>query len=168
MKRKCSEMLPMRLIMLSVFFVATLFLVGCDSYVIRGKVVQGSISTMNFVSNNNTELNNSGIAGAKITIYRDPDRLSMKVAGTAVSDEQGRFVIKLDSFGAGWMLEQWEIVAQKQGFANLIQQHSLTVDNGKQTLLVTITPGYSQPISKDALWKQYEELHRPEKSKTNK
>lgn len=168
MKRQCPEMLPMRLIMLSLFFIAAIISGGCESFVIQGKVVQGSISTMNFVSHENKGLDIVGLAGAKITVYRNPDSLSTKVAGTAISDDQGRFVIKLDDFGAGWMIEQWNIIAQKRGYANVFLQQSLTSDHEQQTLLVTMTPGYSQPVSRDALWKQYQELHQPGNTKTNK
>ena len=168
MKRNCSDMLSMRLFLLSLFFIAALVLAGCDSFVIQGKVVQGQSSSMHFVSNDNTGLSTLGLEGTRITVYRDPDSLGTKVAGTAISDDQGRFVIKLDAFGAGWMLEQFEIVAQMQGYTNVTWQQSLLEEHNQQTLLVTMELGFSQPVSRDELWKQYQDLHQPKKSRPNK
>lgn len=158
----------MRLYMLSTLFISALTLVGCDSFIIQGKVVQGSSGTMHFVSDDNTGLESLGLEGAKITVYRDPDSLGSIVAGTAVSDDQGRFVIKLDAFGAGWMLEQFRIVAQRQGYANVLWQQSLSAEHEQQRLLIIMGLGFAEPVSRDELWKQYEILHQPKKSKTNK
>lgn len=168
MKKLYVAITQERLIMLSLVSLLVMFLVGCESFAIQGRVVQGPIGSMRFVSNNMAGQNGAAIAGAVITIYRDPDSLAMKVAGTAISDNQGRFVLKLDAFGAGWMLEQWKFVVQQQGFTNVIWRQSLETDNAQQLLLVTMTGGYSEPISRDDLWKQYEKLHQPRDSKINK
>jgi hypothetical protein len=133
---------------------------GCSTYVIKGNVISGGVSDMIFVEQGDGRLREPPLAGARITVQRDPDKLSRKMAGTDLSDAHGRFVISLDEFGAGWMDEKWLIQATKPGFKTATAMPRLEPHTKKMRLLVILAPGLStNPAEDDDLMEQYRQ-HR--------
>ncbi len=134
---------------------------GCSSYVLQGKVIAGPISHMAFVGADDNRLGESGMDGVRVTLRRDPGRLSTHLVASAITDLNGNFSLAVDELGAGWMEEEWLLVARKPGFQNAIWQQRLTMKHPKMQLLVTMTPGYSEPDRHEDLMDQYEQFRRP-------
>ena len=136
-------------------------LTGCSAYVIQGKVVAGSISHMAFVAQDDMRLGEAGMDEVRVTLRRDPDRLSTRVAASVTTGGDGKFSLDVDELGAGWMEEQWLLVARKPRFQNAMWKQRLTMNHPKKRLLVTMAPGYSDPDSHENLMDQFEQFHRP-------
>ena len=134
---------------------------GCSSYVLHGKVIAGPISHMAFVGADDNRLDEAGIDGVWVTLRRDPGRLSTRLVTSAITDLDGNFSLAVDELGAGWMEEEWLVVARKPGLQNATWQQRLTMKHPKLQLLVTMTPGYSEPDRHEELMDQYEQFRRP-------
>ena len=134
---------------------------GCNSYVLHGKVIAGPISRMAFVGADDNRLGEVGMSGVQVTLRRDPGRLSTQLVASAMTDLDGNFSLAVNELGAGWMEEAWLLVARKPGFENATWQHRLTMKHPKMPLLVTMTPGYSEPDRHEDLMDQYEQFRRP-------
>ncbi len=133
---------------------------GCSTYVIKGNVISGAISDMSFVSPGDSRLGEPPLANVRITVQRDPDRLSRHMVGTDLSDAHGRFVVSLDELGTGWMDEQWLIRASKPGFKTASSMPRLDPDRKNMRLLIIMAPGLSPaPREDDDLMEQYRQ-HR--------
>ncbi len=129
---------------------------GCSSYVISGQVIQGRINEMAYVAADDPRLEDLPVSNARITVYRDPDRLSRHLSGTSLSDGRGRFAVQLDELGAGWMDEEWSIRASKAGYQTVISRQRLTAGKKKMRLLVIMAPGVSEVPREEDLIEQYE------------
>ncbi len=136
-------------------------LTGCSSYVIQGKVVAGPVSSMTFVARDDMRLGEAGLSDVHVTLRRDPDRLSTRVVANVTTGGDGKFSLLVDELGAGWMEEQWLLVARKPRFQNAMWKQRLTMKHGKMRLLVTMTPGYSNPDPHEDLMDQYDQFNRP-------
>ena len=136
-------------------------LTGCSSYVIQGKVVAGPVSFMTFVAQDDIRLDEAGMSDVRVTLRRDPDRLSTHVAASVTTGGDGKFSLSVNELGAGWMEEQWLLVARKPRFQNAMWKQRLTMKHGKMRLLVTMAPGYSDPDPHENLMDQFEQFHRP-------
>ena len=134
---------------------------GCNSYVLHGKVIAGPISHMAFVGADDNRLGEVGMSGVQVTLRRDPGRLSTQLVASAMTDLDGNFSLAVNELGAGWMEEAWLLVARKPGFENATWQHRLTMKHPEMPLLVTMTPGYSEPDRHEDLMDQYEQFRRP-------
>jgi hypothetical protein len=131
---------------------------GCSTYTLQGTVISGSVNTMTFVPPDDARLREPPVTNVRITVQRDPDKLSRKLVGTDISDAHGRFVIPIDEFGTGWMNEQWLIRATKDGFETTSALYELTADRKKMRLLVIMSPGLSVvPREDEDLMKQFEQ-----------
>ena len=134
---------------------------GCSSYVLHGKVIAGPIGHMAFVGADDNRLGEAGMGGVRVTLRRDPGRLSTHLVASATTDLDGNFSLVVDELGAGWMEEAWLVVARKPGFQNATWQQRLTMKHPEMHLLVTMTPGYSEPDRHEDLMDQYEQFRRP-------
>lgn len=86
-------------------------LAGCG-YTIKGVVVRGEMSFIQWVPAG-SPLPGEPVEGASIVVVRDADRMRPVEAGRATSGADGRFVLAIDEFGAGWMEESWLIRGSK-------------------------------------------------------
>jgi hypothetical protein len=116
---------------------------GCSTYTIKGTVVSGDKNHMTFVAVEDPRLREPPLNNVRLTVQRDPDKLSRKLVGTDLSDAYGRFTIPIDEFGTGWMDEKWLIRATKDGFETTSAKYELTADRKKMKLLVIMRPGLS-------------------------
>ncbi len=117
---------------------------GCGGYVLKGRVVEGAGGDMTFVAPDDPRLAEPGLPDARITVERDPGRLSAHVAASGLSDLDGRFAVALDAFGAGWMDERWRIEAIKSGFARTSSVKRLDSATRDMRLLIILAPGFSE------------------------
>lgn len=129
---------------------------GCSSYVLQGRVVHGAANDMAFVAGDDARLADAPVPSARISVYRDPDKLSRKMSGTGLSDAHGVFSIQIDELGAGWMDEEWLVQASKAGYRTASAKQRLTGGTKKMQLLIIMAPGAADAPREDDLLKQYE------------
>lgn len=84
---------------------AVLLSVGCETYELRGRVVEGPGSIVRVVSAGDPRLEPAadGVPGVRVRLTADPDWLSRRVIGSDITDAQGGFVIPVDETGAGFL-----------------------------------------------------------------
>ena len=128
---------------------------GCRTYVLQGWVVQGDVSDMAFVQPDDPRLSQPGVSSVRISVERDPDRLSATIVGTDMSDTRGAFTMGLNTFGAGYLIETFRIHASKAGYRSAEAHLSLDA-NDERPLLVILAPGQSDPYETETLLEQYE------------
>lgn len=146
-----------RLLLLGLSLAGPAGVAGCQSYVLYGKVTGGSLSTMSLVEPDDPRLAEPGVQNVQITVHRDPDRLAIRRAGRTISDARGAFAVKLDEFGAGWMVEEWLVIASRRGFETAQLQLRIPSRRDPRQLLIILAPGVSEdPNLPDDLIEQYE------------
>jgi len=120
---------------------------GCSSgYALRGKVVEGGISTIAAVDRADDRLAEQGVGDVQIRVYRDPGRLSQELAATGVSHADGSFEIAISAFGAGWMDEEWLIQTYREGYANAETVMRLPGDTVRRPVLIQLRRGAASPM----------------------
>ena len=125
---------------------AALQLAGCNSYVLKGKVVKGEKSSIELVHEMDPRIRAfepGGLANVEVRVYRDPDNMNKKLSGRERTPVDGTFSLNLGDFGAGWMTEEWLVQAYSYGFQTAQQQMKLPAKNAKTRLLITLAPGES-------------------------
>ncbi len=130
---------------------------GCQTYVLHGKVTRGSISVMSLVEPDDPRLAEPGVPNVQVAVHRDPGRLAIRLTGRALSDARGSFAVELDEFGAGWMDEEWLVIATRRGFETAQLQLRIPSRTDPRRLLIILAPGISEvPDLRDDLIEQYE------------
>ena len=86
-------------------------LIGCSSgQGLSGRVINGQSPGGRLVKTaDNDPLSISGrrVSGATIELIRDPKSMNRRVISRIQSSSDGTFVLEVDAFGAGWMVEEW-------------------------------------------------------------
>jgi hypothetical protein len=145
----------------SALLLTCLLLTACQGgpYTIRGRAVEGTFSSVEFVDAEYVGLNGRGVPGAKIIIVRDGDKGWAKHVAEARSSGDGTIEIPIQEFGAGWMIEQWLVQVERPGYQTTEALLSFPEAKEGKQLLVTLAPGPSIPLrSKDELMEQYEQF----------
>ena len=146
-----------RLLLLGLSLAGPAGLAGCQSYVLKGKVTRGSLSTMSLVEPDDPRLAEPGVQNVQIAVHRDPGRLAIRLAGRSLSNARGAFAVELDEFGAGWMDEEWLVIATRRGFETAQLQLRIPSRKDPRRLLIILAPGISEvPDLRDDLIEQYE------------
>jgi hypothetical protein len=95
----------------SLMFILCGILMGCSSsHQLAGRVVNGQSPGGRLVKTaDNDPLSSPGrqISGATIELIRNPKSMNRRVIAQAQSQSDGSFVLDVDAFGAGWMVEEW-------------------------------------------------------------
>lgn len=138
-----------------------LSLPGCGGYVINGKVVRGEWREILFVDPADERLDGVGLPHVRVSIDRDPEVLGRRTVGWTSSDNQGRFAIHLDEFGAGWMVERWGIRASRQGYQTVDALVKLPRKGSGRQLLIVLPAGSSgADEANETLLEQYERFKK--------
>jgi hypothetical protein len=125
---------------LLVVCLASAVLCGCGRYQMRGVVVEGAISTIRVMDENDPRLLEAyGLPLATIEATLDAERLSRKQLPRGISDVDGTFVVPVDEPGAGYLDYYVRVIVQKAGYDTAVQ--NLRVPGPKQRLLVTLSRG---------------------------
>lgn len=119
------------------------FAAGCGGPTLEGKVVLGSMTGAELVVEGDRALAQPGVAGASILVVRDPGRPNAQTVARGSSRADGTFRIPVDSFGAGWMSEEWQIVASKAGDAT--SEYRGPLPRSGDRLLFMLAPGTYDP-----------------------
>lgn len=125
---------------------------GCgitDAYVLEGKVIRGSYSTMAFVSPDDPRLQQSGIGNVQVSIFRDPSKPNREMVARDINLPDGTFSISISEFGAGWMVEEWQIKAGRPQFQTADLIIGLPKAKKNRRLLIMLTGGPSDLGQRD-------------------
>ncbi len=115
-------------------------LTGCSSYQMRGVVIEGAVSTMTVVDQDDPRLTQGyGMPMASIEVTLDPDRLARKVLQRALSDIDGTFAVPVEEPGAGYLEYDIRVVVRRSGYNTATQD--IRLPGPKQRLLVTLVGG---------------------------
>ncbi len=121
-------------------FVMLSGLAGCSQYQMRGVVIEGAVSAIRVVDEDDPRLTQEpGLPLAVIEVTLDPDRLSRKHFPRTLSDVDGTFAVTIDEPGAGYLEYAVRVVVRRTGHNSAIQD--LQVPGPKQRLLVTLVNG---------------------------
>ncbi len=134
----------MRLFLVSIMLLHLAMATGCG-YTIQGRVVQSDFSSASFVRDGDQALVDSkysrGMQGARVRLYRDPGSLGKRLVEEVSTDSRGWFTMSVGEFGAGWMVEKWEVEALMPGSAAMSQLITLPQKPGDRVLLINLAPG---------------------------
>lgn len=119
--------------------VSLIMLSGCAAYELRGKVVDGSVSSVMLVDQDDARLNQTGIANATVRLMLDPDKLSRKDVGTVATQADGSFAIPVSEAGAGLLEYESMVVARYPQMSPAIRFMPLPPSNKR--VLITLAPG---------------------------
>ena len=131
--RLASAILPALLLF------ASAALIGCDTYRLRGKVVEGGTSGVFVVEQDDPRLERPGLGGAVVKLTLEPGRLSAKHLSPDSSDLEGDFAIAVHEFGAGVLEYPVRLTAQMRGHRSASQRFMLP--GSKKRVLVVLAPG---------------------------
>lgn len=123
--------------------VVAAFLTGCGGPVLEGKVVLGGMSGAELVAEGDPALQQPGLAGASIVVIRDPGRPNAETVARSASRADGTFRIPVEAFGAGWMSEEWQIIASKPGDAT--SEYRGPLPHPGDRMLFMLAPGTYDP-----------------------
>ena len=116
---------------------------GCGTYHLQGIVIEGAEPGVEIVGRDDPRLERFGLPGAELEVVLDPQRLQPTRIGEGRSDADGRFSLPLDADGAGFLILDVEVRAQRPEFRSVRQRFDLP---GKsKRLVVTLSPGKDRP-----------------------
>lgn len=125
---------------------ASLMLTGCGNYAIQGRVVRGSVASIQLVDKRDprlTEDNPTG-GGAVVQGVLEPNTPSeMQSLRQVVTDGQGRFAIPVDALGSGFLEYEAMLIARREGHQGTMR----TIDlprRGQRVLIIL-------PLGQDTL-----------------
>lgn len=146
-------------VMIVVLMMGTgLLMTGCSSgYVLQGKAIRGDYSSVSFVHHEDSRLLEPGVTDVKVYLIRDPSSLGRELVAIASSDDRGNFILSVNTFGAGWMVEQWLVHTYRPGSQSAESILTLPDKKSNLKLLITLGPGVAvMPKLPDELLRQYE------------
>ena len=127
-------------------------LLGCSPYQMRGVVLEGAVSRIRVVAEDDPRLlDGYPLPLALIECTLDADRLNRKDLPEDMTDVDGTFAITVDEAGAGYLEYYVRVVVRKSGYDTAVQ--NLRVPGPKQRLLITLTRGSDsyKPDPKDVM-----------------
>lgn len=119
--------------------VLALLIGGCSSYQLRGKVVEGPVSSVQVLEKDDERFRQPGLAGAQVAVTVDPGRLNRTSFGPAAADEDGRFALPVDKTGAGLLEYDAQVIGQLQGYQ--AAEQTLRLPSQSKRVLITLAPG---------------------------
>lgn len=121
---------------------ASLLGTGCGTYTIEGRVLRSTFPAVMLVSADDPRLNQGQpVAGANVSVVRDPGSLGREQVGSATSDGDGRFSLAVGGWGAGATDEEWLISVGRRGFGRSESNVRLPFSPGGSRLLIFLAPG---------------------------
>lgn len=124
----------------------TLMLTGCSSYAIHGRVVRGSMATIQLVDKDDPRLieNNPTGGGAVVQGILEPDTPSeTESLGTIVTDGQGWFKMPVDALGSGFLEYEASLIVRREGHQGVMK--TIDLPRRGQRVLITL------PLGQDTL-----------------
>ena len=112
---------------------------GCSSYQLRGKVVEGSVSQILIVDQDDPRLDQPGLANATVEVTVDPQTLARKPLPAQTTAGDGSFAVPIDEIGAGTLEYQAGLIIQRRQYQTA--HEILAVPSGGKRVLVTLARG---------------------------
>lgn len=127
---------------------------GCQSYTVRGRVIEGEISYVSIVSADEARLGEQGVGvpNVRVRLETDPERLRREIVGETVTDEEGYFSIPFARPGAGVLMYDIGVTAWKDGFTPATLTTRLPPSDRR--MLIMLTPGpddFRDPYKEDPM-----------------
>ena len=126
---------------------AALWLTACGTYELRGKVIEGPASRIEFVDASEPRLAAAGLEGATFELSLDPQRPGRKRIATGNVGADGTFSIPVKELGAGFLEYDFGLVFRLPGHDSAVEYFRLP--GRHKRLLVTLARGpdrYSPPL----------------------
>ena len=124
-------------------------LIGCSSGKgLAGRVVNGQAPGGRLVKTADVDplsIPGRGIAGATIELIRDPRSMNRRVVSRTRSGSDGSFVLEVDAFGAGWMVEEWLFRCTHPRNKTLELVHEMPSNLSDFLLVLDMTSGAPEP-----------------------
>jgi len=133
---------------------------GCNSYVLKGKVIHGEISIVAVVPDTDPRLQGEGLANAQIRLENDPEKLRREIVGEAVSGANGDFSIPFKKVAGNLLMYDVGLTGRKQGYRPATLNFRLPPAGRR--ILIILTPGpdtYQDPYA-DSLDNQVKRFDR--------
>ena len=112
---------------------------GCETYALRGKVVDGGVSAVMLVDKNDPRLDADGISGATIEATIDPRSLSRQRMPTVSSEADGGISLPVNVTGAGLLEYEAMVVVRYPQMAPAVR--FMPLPGSDKRLLITLAPG---------------------------
>jgi len=139
--------------------ITTLFAMGCGSYKLRGKVVEGPLSAVVVTNAKDPRFTEIPMPGVRVNAMLDPDSLNRKDMGTVVTDREGWFELEIDEFGAGALEYDVRVIARMRDYEPAV--HSMRLPSRNKVLLIMMAPGEDRlPQSEGLLEETLRETER--------
>lgn len=125
---------------------ASLFLTGCQNYAIQGRVVRGSVASIQLIDRSDPRLSEDNPTGGGATVKGvfEPDTpTETQTLRQVVTDGQGHFAIPVDALGSGFLEYEAILIARRQGHQGAMQ--TIDLPRRGQRVLITL------PLGKDTL-----------------
>lgn len=135
--------------------------VGCSSYAMRGRVIEGHRAAVEIVSRDDPRLTmqEPGLADASVWVTLDPEKLNARAIGSGVSDATGNFAIPVDVAGAGVLLHEVRVAATRPKFLDASDQFVLP--GSRQRVLITMASGTPNRVDERPLLERTLEEAQP-------
>lgn len=131
---------PLHWFALLVLCASTVGLCGCGTYQMRGVVVEGAVSMIRIVDEDDPRLlEGHGLPMATIDATLDAERLHRKQLTRDISDVDGTFSVSVDEAGAGYLDYYARVVVRRVGYDTAVQD--IRIPGPHQRLLVTLARG---------------------------
>lgn len=137
-----------------------LFLTGCESYSIQGRVIHGPISSVQIVDKDEIQLHGGlGVPNAVVDFTLDPKSLGREPLGQISTRQDGTFkFIPNDLFGAGFLEYELGVVGQASDFMTAVS--NIKMPGGDKRILITLKKGIDTYQPREDLLKQVKPLLR--------
>jgi hypothetical protein len=138
-----------------------LLLASCSSNVLRGRVIEGHRASVEVVSPDDARLTRQepGLADAAVVVTLDPEQLNQRQIGRGVSDGTGNFAIPVDVAGAGVLLHDVRVSAQRNKFLDASGDFVLPGKNRR--VLITLPAGQERRVDERPLLERTLEEAQP-------
>ncbi len=121
-------------------------LTGCGPYELRGRVIEGPVSSVSIVRADDPRLTASGgLTNSTIALTLDPTSLGSKPIGSTLTDTEGNFSLAITEAGAGVLEYQIGVLARRAGYTPA--ENFMPLPPAGKRVLVTLTRG-SDRVSK--------------------
>jgi len=128
-----------RAVALTVTCGTLLLAVGCASYKLRGRAIEGTTPGVFIVDKDDERMQQRGMPGAVVSLTVNPGRLNAEHLGSDISDLEGDFAVSVDEFGAGVLEYQVRLEARLEDHRSVSKRMQLP--GGQKRVLVVLVPG---------------------------
>jgi len=115
-------------------------LTGCESYAIRGTVVEGPMQQVLIVDKDDPRLSKQVLKQARVDVTIDPRAMRPKPQPAVTTGDDGRFEVPISEGGAGFLEYSALMVIQHEGHVHV--EHVMKLPGGGKRVLIVMKPGH--------------------------